>query len=1549
MCDPDERVHDVQRLAALQATGLLDSPPEGSFDRLARLAARLTHAPGALVSLVSDDRQFFKASVGLPEELTAIRETPLDRSVCRHVVASGRPLILSDTRDHPGIPCDLAVAYLGIPLVTSDGQILGSFCVFDPSPRDWSNDDVATITDLAASVATEIELRTDIARRARLERELSDAKGRFEAYMRNSPALAFAKDLDGRFIYLNAPFQRHFGQNSVWLGKTDDELWPPEVARQLRENDQKVWNAGVPVEFMEETVTHDGRRNRWLSLKFPYVTPDGEKLLGGMAIDVSDLLRTQEALRRSEAESRTLAMVVARIEGALAIADADCRLEWVSEAYARLFGETPEAVIGQDLVQGSLGLDADPERIATLREQMLAGDRIEVAAVRRDARGRKAWLELEVQPVRGEGDSPDQFIAIGHDVTARRRAQKRTAVLRVCDAILFDSTTFEEAVPRLLQSIGEALDIDDATYWRVDAESDRLVVGSCWTSGPRLDASGSQTPPSGETLAGRIRLAGRAVEQADSEGPEVEDGHGEELSSGHSAPDFRGGFGWPIVRLGEVIGVFTFSGREPLRDVEAVVEMSVGLGRQVGLFIDRKQAEEERNRLVAIFEASDDFVGIADTNGLVIWRNAAYHRFIGRPLESPASGFPLASTYTNSAANLLRDVAFPEVDRTGSWLGETAIRSRDGRVIPVSQRIMAHRGPDGKISHYATILRDISASKAVEAELRRQQQFVQNVVDADPGMLYVVSVPDRRIVWTNGRAMSALGYSSDEIQALDLAGWLAMTHPDETANLEMAFQQASMLLDGEVLDREHRLRHADGSWRWFRNRLVVSGRDEDGQPDRLLGVLEDVTARKQAEDLSGLLFNLTPVAYLIVDESDGIIDCNMAASRFFGRDRSQLLGRHPGEFSPEYQPDGQRSSDRKVEFDAKARLDGYVQFDWWHVRGDGELIPCEVTLTPVEVGGRSVLLAAIHDLTARKRVEAELLDAKEAAEAGSRAKGEFLANMSHEIRTPMNGIIGMTDLTLDTDLSPLQREYLGMARSSAESLLIVINDILDFSKIEAGRLELELVRFNLHDLVYQTLRPLALRAHASNLDLLCRVAPDVPELVEGDPHRLRQILVNLVGNAVKFTKSGEIVVEVTLATRDQVVTVPPPTDSEVSLHFSVTDTGIGIEPRKLLAIFEPFEQADGSTTRNYGGTGLGLSISTQLVRLMGGRLWVESTLGHGSVFQFNARMGRIGDQPEHGEVASLSGQRVLVAIENDTRRRLTVELLNYWGTSPREVAGGLAALKELRRASKDGEPYDSAVIDDQLADLSGLDLINLIHADPKLRTTALVVFTTAGRSDVDRCEDQTIASCLAKPVSARDLLDALLSGIPSETASPTSLHREAGYRVVEGDSSSTTATASGSANRLALPRRKLQVLLAEDQLVNRIVAARMLERLGHLVSTAQDGREALTMMEDETFDVVLMDIQMPVMDGFEAVAAIRDRHPVPIPLIALTAHAMKGDRERCLAAGFDDYLSKPICSEDLQAILDRLPIPIRTAHIPGDSPSLPAGSAPVRTSAGWSG
>ena len=530
------------------------------------------------------------------------------------------------------------------------------------------------------------------------------------------------------------------------------------------------------------------------------------------------------------------------------------------------------------------------------------------------------------------------------------------------------------------------------------------------------------------------------------------------------------------------------------------------------------------------------------------------------------------------------------------------------------------------------------------------------------------------------------------------------------------------------------------------------------------------------------------------------------------------------------------------------------------------------------------------------RLNRELESAKGKAEEATRLKSQFLANMSHEVRTPMNGVIGMTGLVLDTDLDAEQREYLNNVKSSADSLLIVINDILDFSKIEAGKLSLTPVEFAPRRVIGEALKSVAVRAHEKELEVICEVDPKIPETMLGDPVRVNQILVNLAGNAIKFTERGELRVSAELTAE---------TDGLMELCFTVSDTGIGIAKEKQREIFEAFNQADGSITRRYGGTGLGLAISSQLVEMMGGRIRVESEPGHGSRFIFTAifgsapapRRGTAESRRQSLEMASLKMLRVLVVDDNATNRRILYEMTLRWGMRPEVAADGVTAMAELERAAKAGQPYGLVLLDTHMPGLDGFSTARRIRSSGNLPSVPILMLSSTDRPGAQQERQQLgIDGYMVKPILQDDLLEAILALL--------------------GNARRPEATVAADDEEPPA----LRVLVAEDNVVNQRLICRLLEKAGHEVKLAVSGRQAVEMAKESEFDAILMDIQMPELDGYEATRAIRTLEQAcrrRTQIIALTAHAMKGDRETCLCAGMDDYVGKPVRPEDLRAALIR--------------------------------
>ena len=820
------------------------------------------------------------------------------------------------------------------------------------------------------------------------------------------------------------------------------------------------------------------------------------------------------------------------------------------------------------------------------------------------------------------------------------------------------------------------------------------------------------------------------------------------------------------------------------------------------------------------------------------------------------------------------------------------------------------------------------------AALEHERDLLRALMENLPDSIYFKDAQSRFLQVSHSKA--ARSGLSDPAEAVGKTDFDFFTLEDAQASF--ADEQEIMRTNQAVVAKEERHVWPDGSETWVTTSKLPF-RDKQGNVLGTFGISHDITEHKQIlqalrdnEFRTRRIVETALDAFIAIDHEGTIIDWNAQATTVFGWSPQEALGQTlayliiPIQFRANFQAGMQRYLTTGQSRILNQRLEMTA------LHRNGREFPVEITISPLHLNETILFAAFIHDITKRKAAEAALNEAKEAAEAASRAKNDFLANMSHEIRTPMNAVLGMTELVLDTPLTPSQHEYLTMVHDSGENLLQLINEILDYSKIEAGKLELVPDLFNVREMLGDAMKSLAVRAERTNLELAFRVAADIPELLVGDAGRLRQIVVNLVGNAIKFTQHGEVVLDVSRADEEELNSEPSSTASDsivsatvfpavtpaILVHFYVCDTGIGIPVEKRGLIFEAFEQADSSTTRKYGGTGLGLAIAKQLVELMGGRIWVDSEVGIGSTFHFMARLIVPPVSADTTPVQSIvmHGTRVLIVDDNATNRLILEEMLKNWGLVPVCAASARQAIEALRTAARIGEPFSVVLSDLHMPDADGFMLADDIRKDSLLAKTLIVMLTSGQRpGDVERSQQLDISAYLLKPVKQSELFDALVAAL--------------GVNAPEGDL--TPLPSSGTLDQTG----PLRLLLAEDSIPNQKLAVGLLSKWGHHVTVANHGREALQLWESppdgKPFNAVLMDVQMPEMDGFEATAAIRERETRSgqrTPIIAMTAHAMKGDRERCLAAGMDGYVSKPIRQQELLSILAQLST--------GREPSQPA-------------
>jgi len=874
-----------------------------------------------------------------------------------------------------------------------------------------------------------------------------------------------------------------------------------------------------------------------------------------------------------------------------------------------------------------------------------------------------------------------------------------------------------------------------------------------------------------------------------------------------------------------------------------------------------------------IFDSLADLIMMTDPQGRILRCNRAV---VDR----------LNTTYINVIGKLLSEVlglgepseleGFRNSEKIFAWLD----RLYEIKTFEI--------GSEGAQEQNLFILHDVTERKQAEARLEQSETLFRALFDLSPDAMVVIDPHDPHVSWPvidcNVAAGLMNGYGRDELigHSIDILNVTSGTEAERIAYMKQLREA-----DNPKFETQHRRRNGAVFPVEVSTTLI-----RVGERELVVGIDRDITERRRIETelmrekqfFEALVLN-SPAAIVVLDNNDKIISCNPAFEELYGYKSHEILGAMldnlitTEETRAEAQQYTQQVMNGTVHAFAKRR------------RKDNSLVEVEISGVPVFVAGEKIgTLVIYHDVS-------ELVHARKEAEQASRTKSEFLANMSHEIRTPMNGVMGMLELALDTPLTSEQRDYLQTSLQSAEALLSLLNDILDFSKIEAGRLDLESINFSLRNAVEDVAYTLAGRAQDKGLEVACLIHPDLTSDLRGDPGRLRQILVNLIGNAIKFTHQGEIVIRAEPLEE---------TETQAVIHFAVQDTGIGIPYERQAAVFDRFTQADGSTTRNYGGTGLGLAISRQLVEAMGGRIGVESSPGSGSTFWFDLKFERQPRAKRHTAPLSLGPvnlmqARVLIVDDNQTNRMVLRKNVEALGSRVEAVASGAKGLESLRNAHRAGDPYHVVLLDMQMPGMDGEQTARAIKSDPAVKEVKIIILTSMGqRGDAVRLESLGCSGYLLKPVKQQMLFDAVIAVLGREEQ--------------QGPGLITRHTLS--------EQRKfgLRVLLAEDNPINQKLAVVLLQKAGYSVDAVDTGAQALEKVQINEYSAVLMDVQMPEMDGFEATHQIRElekntrRH---IPIIAMTAHAMQGDRERCLGAGMDDYITKPIEPKVLFSVLDR--------------------------------
>ena len=1183
----------------------------------------------------------------------------------------------------------------------------------------------------------------------------------------------------------------------------------------------------------------------------------------------------------------SLAAAVEQAAVSFVMTDIDGKIQYVNPAFTAMTGYTSEEAVGQNpriLKSGRHPAAFYKELWSTiLSGRVWQG---EVINCRKD--GTVYHEEMRIAPVRGADGATIGYIAIKHDVTERRAAQETQAVLA---AVVENSE--DSIIACTPEGTIRSFNRGAETIFGYSAKE---VIGRHMSMlVPRERAAAL------ENLAQKL-LRGEGFSQYE---------------------------GFCLRKDGCKIQV-SLTG-VPIRDSGGDV---MGFSNILRDITERKQLErqlrENEERFRGMFEYAPTGMCVTGMDGRFVQVNEALCRILGYSAEELLRICWAELTHPDD-----RISSIEKMERLKKEPGEYAedeLRNihRLGNVVWVRVRVSLLRDSGGSPQYFLAHVEDVTERKRAEEALRESEQRFRNMADSCPSMMWVTG-PTGQAEFVNRLYRNFSGITSEEAQA---GRWRLLLHPDDAPEYLAAFDRA--VRKRAPFSAEARVRRADGEWR------MVGSRGEprfspDGEYLGHIGLQADIAARTKVEadlvqareeaetagrrlsaqhrilegerEMLRAMIDTVPDFMYVKDIESRFIVANSALAQLMGAKKPEdLLGKTDFDFYPPEVATGFYEDEQRVIRSGQPMVDCEETFCIDAANGERIVLSTKVPLFDSE-GHVTGIAGTGRDITMRKIMDDALRDSnrelQEAtdwsgklaleAEDANRAKSEFLANMSHEIRTPMNGVLGMNGLLLDSDLDQEQRHWAEVVDVSARSLLTVIDDILDFSKVEAGKLEIDTVDFNLRVLMDDFAEMMAERVGEKKVEFVCAVAPDVPTSLQGDPGRLRQIVLNLGSNAMKFTRHGEVVVRVSLISE---------TDADACLRFSVRDTGIGIPANKLSSLFTSFTQVDASTTRMFGGTGLGLAISKKLVELMDGRIGVESKEGEGSEFWFTICLAK---QSANRRVdvhsVSLKGARVLVVDDNATNREVLIAQLQSWGAVVAAVESGSTALTCLRYAVVTGNPFQVAMLDMMMPGMDGATLGRAILADETLKQVPLVMMTSMGqRGDAHLFKEIGFAAYLIKPLKQSDLHDCLVA-------------------VLAGEKHKDTRSLITRHSLREVRRGNARILLVEDNLTNQEVASGILSRLGWQADVVSDGKQAVERLESQPYDLVLMDVQMPVMDGYEATRRIRDPHyPMlnrKIPIIATTAHAMQGDAEKCLAAGMSDYISKPIDPKKLAAVVEK--------------------------------